>query len=143
MDSAGNDICTANRITKWRTSRRHAFVGNHARPHRYFVRKSTVGSAPSENRVFPGSRHGLRSCAWKRLALLTLHPAGSPTQIYNGPGQGFLVGLFSQFLSSSRVSVQSIALSPRGITCAHVMSIPVVLPSSLVLLEHTQCKVVR
>ena len=70
MDSTGNAICTANRITKWRTSRRHAFAESHARPHRYFVRKSTVGSAPSENRVFPGSRHGLRSCAWERITLL-------------------------------------------------------------------------
>ena len=133
MDPTGTDMGTVNRITEWRTSRWHVFVGNHACPHRNFVRKSTMGSTPSENRVFPGSRHGLRSCAWKRLALLTLHPAGSPTQIYNGPGQGFLVGLFSHFLSSSRVSVQSIALSPRGLTCAHVLSIPVVLPSSLVL----------
>ena len=53
-----------------RTSRRHACVECHACLSRSFVRKSTVGSIPSENRVLLRRRQGLRSCARVLIAVL-------------------------------------------------------------------------
>ena len=53
-----------------RTSRRHACAECHACLSRSFVRKSTVGSILSANRVLLRRRLGLRSCACVQIAAL-------------------------------------------------------------------------
>ena len=67
-----------------RTSRRHACVECHAHLSRSFVRKSTVGSILSENRVLLRRRQGLRSCARELIAVLLSSLQCSHTHCISG-----------------------------------------------------------
>ena len=67
-----------------RTSRRHACVECHAHLSRSFVRKSTVGSILSENRVLLRRRQGLRSCARELVAVLLSSLQCSHTHCISG-----------------------------------------------------------
>ena len=70
LESVDNVTRAASCVTFRCTSRRHVLAGCHARQYRSFVRKSTVGSILSANRVRLRSRPGLRSCACVRFVVL-------------------------------------------------------------------------